>query len=217
VPAVFCPRCGKPNEEGASYCSSCGARLPEGGAETAEERERRSLRRRAGRLVGGTRRERMITAVTVLALVIAIVALVALTTGDDQDEYTEQANAICVESKQALDAVADRIANSKVQLAAAISLNGKATAEIVADWRRRLASLDPAPDRQEAAAKLDQSLGQVEAEARKVAGQARAGGDPSRLEGHLAAAGARAEQAIEELDLEACAEGGLGIRTFETR
>ena len=68
---------------------------------------RRSLRRRAGRLLGRTRRERVITAVTVLALVIAIVAVVALTTGDDQDEYTEQANAICVESKQALATVAD--------------------------------------------------------------------------------------------------------------
>ena len=214
MPAVFCPRCGKPNEEGASYCGSCGARLPEDGPETAEEREHRSLRRRAGRLLGRTRRERVITAVTVLALVIAIVAVVALTTGDDQDEYTERADAICMESKQALAAVADRIAKSESQTAAAVSLNGNATAEIVAVWRRRLASLDPPPDRRKAATQLDQALTVVE-RAAKEAGALPAPADAERLLVQLVAAGARADQAVAALGLEACAEGRLGIGRLE--
>jgi zinc-ribbon domain len=213
---VFCPRCGKPNEEGARYCSACGEALPELGEEAGEASEPPSLGQRAGRLIGRSRRERLITAAITIALGIAVVAVIFLVTDGDQDEYVARADLICVESKQALAIVEDRVSEARGESAAALALYGGATAEVVADWRSRLARLDPPSDRQEAASQLDEALAKVDDEASQAARQAQAGEDLKRLRARLAAAGARAEQAIEALGLDACAEGGLGIGELQT-
>jgi hypothetical protein len=167
-------------------------------------------------MLGRTRRERLITAGTVIALGLAIVAVIALTSNGDEDEYIEQADGVCVESKQALATVAERVSESGRQSAEALALYRGAVAEIAADWRSRLAALDPPPDRQEAAADLEEALAGVEAEA-APAGLAEPGGASGGPQARLPAAGGRAEQAIEALGLEACAEGGLGIGRLETR
>jgi hypothetical protein len=166
-------------------------------------------------MVGRTRRERLITAATVIALGIGIVAVIALTSDGDEDEYLEQADGICVESKQALAKVAERISESGRQSTEALALYRGAVAEIAADWRSRLAALDPPTDRRGAAADLEEALAGVEAEATQ-AGLAEPGGASRSPEARLTAAGARAEQAIAALGLEACAEGGLGIGRLET-
>jgi hypothetical protein len=179
-----------------------------------------------GRLIGGSRSERLITAATALAIVIAIVAVIVLVTGGaddgdsgdsgDQVAYSKQAEQTCLSSKRAFAAVAKRVSRSENDPTAALALYAGAVAELAGDWRSRLAGLDPPSDRQEAADQLDEALAKVEDEASQVARQAQAGEDLKRLRVRLAAAGARAEQAIEALGLDACAEDGLGIGELQT-
>jgi zinc-ribbon domain len=222
VPAMFCPRCGKPNEEGARYCSACGEELPELGEEAAEATRRPSLRARMGRLIGRNRRERQISAGIAIALVVAIVAVIAISTGGSEDTdgaqsaYVEQADRICIESKQALAIVGNRVSESRRDPKGALALYAGAVAEIAADWRSRLAGLDPPPDSKEASARLDEALAKLKDEADEVVVRAQAGQNPRRLRTQLAAAGSRTQQATDALGLEDCAEGELAIGRLDT-
>ena len=175
-----------------------------------------------GRLIGRSRRERLITAGTALAVVIAIVAVIIVATGgsDDGDSgqdsgeqpaYQKQAEQTCLGSKRALAAVAKRVSRSEDAPTAALALYAAAVAELVNDWRSRFTALDPPPDREQAANRLEFALAKLVVVARGVAVQANAGEDPRRLRARLAHFGARVEQAVEALRLERCAKGGLGI------
>ena len=218
MPAMFCPRCGKPNEEGARYCSACGETLPELGDEAAEASERPSLRQRMGRLIGRSRRERLISAGIAIALLVAIAAVIAISTGgsEDTDTYVEKADRICIKSKQALVVVGNRVSESRRDPTGAIALYAGAAAEIAADWRSRLAGLDPPPDSKEASARLDEALAKFKHEADEVVLRAQVGQNPRRLKARLAAAGSRAQEASDALGLEDCAEGDLAIGRLDT-
>jgi zinc-ribbon domain len=210
---MFCPRCGKPNEEGARYCSACGEELPELGEEAAEASGRPSLRERMGRLIGRSRRERLISAGIAIALVIAIAAVIAISTGgsEDTDAYVEKADRMCIESKQALAVVGNRVSESQRDEKGALALYAGAAAEIAADWRSRLAGLDPPPDSKEASARLDEALAKFKDEADEVVIRTEAGQDPRRLRTQLAAAGSHTQEATDALGLDGCAEAGLAI------
>ena len=95
---MHCSRCGAQTEKGDRYCASCGATLKQ------ETGPKRSPRERFAALIGTSRRERLISGGIALALVVAIVAFFALPTDEDdevpQDDYTESADAICVQAKQ---------------------------------------------------------------------------------------------------------------------
>jgi zinc-ribbon domain len=215
---MFCPRCGKPNEEGARYCSACGEELPELGEEAAEASRRPSLRERMGRLIGRSRRERLISAGIAIALVIAIAAVIAISTGGSEhtDAYVEKADRMCIESKQALAAVGNRVSESQRDQKGALALYAGAAAEIVADWRSRLAGLDPPPDWKEASARLDEALAKFKDEADEVVIRTEAGQDPRRLRTQLAAAGSHTQEATDALGLDGCAEAGLAIGRLDT-
>ncbi|HEX5713707.1 MAG TPA: zinc-ribbon domain-containing protein, partial [Solirubrobacterales bacterium] len=94
---MHCPRCGTPNEPGDRYCSSCGAALEQAG----ESKQRTGGRDRLDRLIGTTRRARIITAATAIALIVAIVAFIALEPEDDsipRDSYTVAADQLCLDA-----------------------------------------------------------------------------------------------------------------------
>jgi zinc-ribbon domain len=215
---MFCPRCGKPNEEGARYCSACGEELPELGEEAAEASRRPSLRERMGRLIGRSRRERLISAGIAIALVIAIAAVIAISIGksEDTDAYVEKADRMCIESKQALAVVGNRVSESQRDQKGALALYAGAAAEIAADWRSRLAGLDPPPDSKEASARLDEALAKFKDEADEVVIRTEAGQDPRRLRTQLAAAGSSTQEATDALGLDGCAEAGLAIGRLDT-
>jgi hypothetical protein len=209
VRPVFCPQCGKRNEEGASYCNACGRRLPELGSNGPQPGERPTLRQLAGRLIGGTTRERRITAATVAAL--AIAALFALGAnellgGDDaQDAYQEEADRVCVERKQALALLSEEVRGSTNELT--LARYGNAGAEVVAGWRSQLASSDAPAGLQGPEVELDRALAKVEHELRAAASRARDGGEAlRRLGDRLASPASRSERAIEALGLDGCAD-----------
>jgi hypothetical protein len=176
-----------------------------------------------GRLIGSSRRERLITAGTVLAVVIAIVAVVVLVTGgsDDGDSrgrdsgeqpaYQKRAEQTCLGSKRALAAVAKRASRSENDPTAALALYAGAVAELAGDWRTQQDALDPPPGHEDAASRLEFALAKLEVVARGVAVQTDAGEDPRRLRARLAHVGARVEQAVEANRLDRCAKGGLRI------
>jgi hypothetical protein len=129
---VYCPRCGHQNEESNRHCSNCGERLPE--LETGEKPAAGERWRAFGRrLLGGTRRERLITGGIAAALIVALVAFVALPADeddsdsssssassglipedeDDRDPYIRDLDEICLNSKQELQVAAEKGANAK--------------------------------------------------------------------------------------------------------
>lgn len=208
---MFCPHCGKGNEQGATYCNACGRRLPDLGSEAPPPSERPPLRRRVARLIGTGRRERLASAATVVAIAIAIAALVALGTdalsgGDDAEaEYVERADRVCAERKQALALLAEEASGSPQ--GSAPTVYAAAAAEVVAGWRSRLAAPGPPAELRAAAGELDEALAAVEAELRGAAAGGGGGREQLRRLGErLAAPSARAERGIEALGLEACAE-----------
>jgi hypothetical protein len=209
---VFCPHCGKRNEEGARYCNACGGALPELGAEADQPAEadrssrRRALSARVRKLVGQGRRERLITAATIVALAVAAVAVISLATdgllGGDEDEYSRQADRVCVEQKQALALLVEE--GSTAPGLREQALRWTAAAQVVTDWRRRLGSIEPSPPDAEAVAELDVALGELEVAARAAGASAGDSGvDTAR---GVSQAIARLESAIDALGLEACAE-----------
>jgi hypothetical protein len=162
---VFCPRCGTENEPGDRYCSNCGATL-----EKKEPRERISPRQRLGRLIGTTRRARLITAGTALAIVIAIFALLTLPNDENaipRDAYTIKSDGICVAAKKRIGA-----ASSK---ALADARNGnpgeyaRNLVPIVAQWRLDFEALQAPADRAEQVVALDDDLLAVEIKAASLA------------------------------------------------
>jgi hypothetical protein len=115
VAGMFCPRCGEETDAAARYCGSCGAELPKPGEEGADA-EKRSIRERLGNLAGRTRRERIVTAGTVLAIAVAIGAFFALDTETGEDDLpaglsrsdAEAVDAACIVTKQSISEAAGK-------------------------------------------------------------------------------------------------------------
>jgi hypothetical protein len=182
-----------------------------------------------GRLIGGSSHERLITAGTALAIVIAIVAVIVLATGgsddgdsagseggDSQAPYAQEADRLCTNYKRAVAVAATRAARSEDDPGAALALFGGAAADLVAQWRARLAVLEPPPDRQEGANRLQLALARLEVVARNTSGQAKKSEDLRSLRARLAGYATRLQNAIEAAGLGACAKGDLGLEQLET-
>jgi hypothetical protein len=173
-----------------------------------------------GRLIGRSRRERLITAGTALAIVIAIVAVIVLVTdgseGGDSQAYAQQADQLCGKYKRAIAIVAERASRSEGDPAAALAVFGNPAVAIAARWSARLAALDPPRDEQPAAARLELAVAKFGVEARQVAQEAKKGEDLSDLTARLGAAEARVQNAIEAAGLETCVKGQLGVGELET-
>ncbi len=198
---VFCPHCGARNEQSWRYCSECGRDLP--AAEAADPAEGGRVDGRFDRLVGMSRRERLITAATGLALAVAIAAAAVLLLGgdDEEDRYVERMDELCIESKQALGVLAEELPSAGG--AAAGSVYGAAAAELVVGWRSEAEVLETPAELQPAAAELGRALGELEFAMRSLAGPT---GD---IEGAVGGSISELEVAIEGLELTGCA--GIGI------
>ena len=158
---MFCPRCGTENKEGDRFCSSCGASL--GGS--AGKSESRSARDTFGRLIGTTRKARIITAVTALAVVVAIVAFIALKPSEEEatiprDAYTVKADKLCVASKQAIVTIERQYGGGTAGL---VKLATELV-PVVSAWRTQLGELNVPADRTEPAGNLEAALLEAEAE-----------------------------------------------------
>jgi zinc-ribbon domain len=163
---VFCPRCGTENAPGDRYCSNCGATLKE----RTGPRERLSLRQRLGRLIGTTRRARIITGGTALAIVIAIVAVVALPSNETEiprDSYTISADRMCVAAKKQIGAASSRaLANAQKGDPGDYA---RSLVPIIAQWRIDFDALHAPADRAPQAVALDSALLEVEIKAAGLA------------------------------------------------
>jgi zinc-ribbon domain len=207
---VDCPRCGTPNEPGDRFCSSCGAGL---GASSAPQ-EQLSARERAGRLVGTTRKARLVTAATALAFVVAIVAFIALKPSDDsipRDAYTVAADRLCLAAKGEIVAVERRVDSQSGE----VDTGGFARelVPIVATWRSQLKELVAPSDRTEQAQELEAALLNAEVQIGKLARVAAEGSQGEILAAAKGADGASAavEEAVSSLGLSHCANATIGL------
>lgn len=209
---MYCPRCGTPNEPGDRFCSSCGASLRK--TEPATEAGRRP-RAQLRRLVGETRRARLITAGTALAIVVAIAGFVALSPDDEEpiprDSYTLAAERICLSTKRQIVAAEQ----SAVRQGGKQATGGVARAlvPIVAAWRAEMDTLKTPEDRAEQVEELDRALREVEIQVAKLAlvAESGSGADILAQAKRVDTETARVEAAIAALGLEECAAETFGI------
>lgn len=202
---MHCPRCGSPNEPGDRYCAACGAHLKR--AVSAEQEP--AGHGRFAKILGGDRRTRTISALTIAALAVAVVGFIALDPSDEdsipRDRYTLAAEQICLKSKRSI----------------ATSAGGSGYARelvpIVVAWREQLAELQPPADRQEQSRRLDEALREVEIETAALARLIEAGDRGQILASakRADAATAEVEQAIDGLGLSQCAEVTIGVSRAE--
>ena len=203
---VHCPRCGTPNEPGDRYCSSCGATLKA----SSDPSEPVSTRKRLGRLVGTTRKARLITAATVIAILVAVAAFIALDPTEDEiprDAYTVAADRLCLDSKRSI-VVIERSFAAQGPGAVAREL-----VPVIAAWRSQLNQLNAPADRKDLARELEATLLQTEVQ---IAGLARIsrGGETRQIVAKARAADAAStevEEAAATLGLSECAEAAIGL------
>jgi hypothetical protein len=100
---VFCPRCGDESPDGVRYCSSCGAELPRPDDSRPQAGAGRRARAvdRLQRLVGRTRRERVVSGLIAALLVVAFIGLLALDPAEDEEVVAarEALDGACVAAK----------------------------------------------------------------------------------------------------------------------
>jgi hypothetical protein len=204
--SVLCPRCGTPNEPGDRYCSSCGATLKG----STEPEQPVSARERIQRLVGTTRRARLVTAATVVAILVAIAAFIAIDPAEDEiprDAYTVAADRLCLESKRSIVTIERSLTPQGTEMVA------RELVPVVAAWRSQLNELNPPADRKDLARELEAALLQAEVQ---IAGLARVaeGGSQRQIvakAGEADAASTEVEEAVAALGLAECAEAAIGL------
>jgi Double zinc ribbon len=203
---VHCPRCGTPNEPGDRYCSSCGATLKA----PSDPGEPVSTRERLGRLLGTTRKARLITVATVIAILVAVAAFIALDPAEDEiprDAYTVAADRLCLDSKRSIVVIERSFA---AQGPAAVA---RELVPVIAAWRSQLNDLNAPADRKDLARELEAALLQTEVQ---IAGLARIakGGETRQIVAKAReadAASTEVEEAVAALGLSECAEAAIGL------
>lgn len=199
---MYCPRCGSPNEPGDRFCSACGAALRETAA-----KEHRAPRERLARLLGTTRRARLISVATALALVAALAAFIALSTdeGIPRDAYTVAADGICLEAKR-------DIVSARKESGGPNSFS-RALVPIVGGWRAQLGELSVPADRVEQAHELEAALLVAQIRIARLARAVELGEKRAALTSAKEAeeASANVEEAVATLGLDECAEAAIGF------
>lgn len=206
---MYCSRCGSPNDPGDRFCSACGAELRE---TTPDESESRKPRERLGRLLGTTRRARLVSAATAVALVAAVVAFIALNSdeGIPRDAYTVAADGICLQAKREIVSAREGYGDP--------SAFSQALVPIVGGWRAQLRELSVPSDRVEQARALEAALLTAELRVAKLARVAARGEGKAALASAKRAdlASARVEEAVADLGLDECAEAAIGFTPDES-
>jgi hypothetical protein len=206
---VHCPRCGHSNEAGDRFCSSCGAELPAADERPAETGPDAKADRpgRLRRLFGTTRRERWISAATVVAIVVAVIAFILLDTPEDDgstDPFLQASDDRCVQAKAEIATVSRRTLGSGRPDAREDYVEG--LFDIVVRWRSDQRSLQPSPGQRQAADAYLAALLDVSASLADLS-DATGGGGAGRLTETAEdadAATAALEAQIDELGLDRC-------------
>jgi len=217
---MFCPRCGAENQAGSRYCVSCGNELDESRSPSSssspksqtEKEQRQGFRAGLDRVIGTTRRARLISLGTAAALIVAVVAFIALAPADDdeqsvpQDAFTKALDASCVGQKTKIAAAQQQAL--KLGTLAAVSSYGESIVPIAGAWKDELDKAVVPADRTALVDTLSAALLEVEIEAATLARAAR---ESNRRELATAAtrtdaATANVEVAIQGLGLERCSQ-----------
>ena len=213
---MYCPRCGEDNADDNRFCTECGTELRSpgqaGDPARKEDTDASENPARVGflqRVLGSSRRERQVTAATLLAIVVAIVAFILLDAPEDDsssDPFLRASDQRCLIAKRDVERVSDRTLGSGKPNARQQYIDG--LLEVVLEWRTDQSNLQPAADQRQAAddylaALLDLSaaLGRL-----SEAGPAQLVPAAEQTDASTAAL----EQQIDDLGLERC--GALTFR-----
>jgi hypothetical protein len=216
---VYCPSCGAENEEGSRYCASCGWELPKGapakrsdsGAPVSSDESEAGPAGFTGvlaRIVGTTRKARLVSAGIVATIVIAIAAFIALGSNQEsnipQDGLTKAMDANCVHHKvEIAKAQAQAINGGDL---ASVSRYADSVVKVAGNWRIQLANLEAPADRAKPIEALRAALLEVQIEAGALSRSAREANrsEVAATSQRVDSATSNVESEIQELELERC-------------
>jgi hypothetical protein len=206
---MHCPRCGAKNREENRYCVGCGSALSGSAVDPAAQVP---FRERVTRLVGTTKRARLLSAATAMAILIAVGAFLALKPSAEnsavEDSFTRAADRTCVEEKRTIAALEEQTLRQSNPDTATFA---RALVSVVAEWHSNLKENPAPPIHSEAAAALDSALLDVLIRAGALARVA-PDGKPSEIAAQaqlVDEASAKADRAIETFGLKRCASFGI--------
>jgi hypothetical protein len=205
---MHCPHCGAKNEAGNRYCVSCGSELQSSSDPVAAI----PFKERVNRLIGTTRRARLLTTATTAAILIAVGAFLALEPSEDgppEDSYTRAVDQTCVTKKRTIAALERQTVQQQPSNIEAFS---GALVTIVEEWRQNLQQAAAPPIHAEAVQALDSALLDVLIRSGGLARAAR-GGSPTQVAAQaqlVDAASARVDRAIDGLGLPRCSKVKVG-------
>jgi hypothetical protein len=206
---MHCPYCGEENRESNRYCVGCGSALSGGGVGSGSPT---SSRHGINRLVGTTRRARVVTAATAIAVVVAVGAFVALKPSESvptADAFTRNLDRTCTFEKRTIGALERQTAQ---QQPPDVSSFAGALVLIVEEWRLSLRESPAPPSHAPAVEALDQALLDVLIQAGALGRVARNGG-PAQVATKAQLvdnASARVDRAIDDLGLASCSNLDIG-------
>lgn len=206
---MHCPHCGAKNQEGNRYCVGCGSELAQPRSASAAPIP---LRERITRLIGTTRRARLLSVVTAVAIVIVVGAFIALKPSRDappEDSFTRAADRTCVMEKRTITALEQQTTQQRPPDIGAFA---GALVLIVEEWRQSLRESPAPPIHAEAVRAIDSALREVLIRAGALARVAR-NGDPAQVATQARLvdnASARVNGAIEGLGLTHCSHVAVG-------
>lgn len=198
---MYCPRCGTENQSGNRYCVECGSAL----SQATTPSSRLPLRARLRRLLGTTKRARLLSAGTVVVTALALAAFIALKSGSEeaQDPFMRSLDKTCLEEKERIAAL-EREAAPRSR--ASVVLFATSLVSVVEEWRLNLARSPTPSSHAQDARLLDSRLREVLIEAGTLARIARDRG-PQQIVSQAQSvdqATKRADQTMEDLGLSSC-------------
>jgi hypothetical protein len=207
---MHCPNCGVENDDGNRFCVGCGSSLSKRSPSASPPPA--SLKERIGRLLGTTRRARLLTVATALAIVVAIVAFIALKPGDEsgEDAFLQGVDQTCVAEKERISTLEQETLQ---QSPPNVGEFASVLVTIVAEWRSNLQAT-PAPQiHAEEIQALNSALLDVLIDAgglARVIREDRPAAVIGAQAGSIDEATAGVDQAIEDLGLSDCQDLPVG-------